>query len=345
MTRITSAQNLPLRNRAGADDWIHIVPKGELPNPEANVVQVLDEQALDSILRNLNADKQRLGDKWSGLYGGREHFIYNAEQDGAALAWFKEFEKREDGLWGRAEFTDLGENAIKNGQYKWTSFASDVRDTQKLGGNRVRILKIDTIGFTNQPNGRELLTPMSNRNGASAPATGCAVRLDCHQAGAEIHRLTNRLQQERKWTFDQAWNHVRATKPFLYAILQKPVAQSILLTNRVPGMTDGQLLSVVAEVQEAVRERMFRQFDEDGDSPQLRIARGGTAVHDRDPFLAELHKQMDEHGGDFDAAWLEIQKEDPELFANFVIRTPEALKVKGVIPALGMTRHSEALNR
>jgi phage I-like protein len=164
-------------NRAVAtsDGWIHIVPKGELPNRAAGVIQVLDEVALDSILGNITAEAQRLGNKWPGIYAGREHFIYNDEQDSAALAWFKTFEKRADGIWAKDDgLTPLGRQALANAEYKFTSFVADRKDTEPLDGKRVRILKIDTIGFTNQANGKELLTPIVNRRsqdlpGASAP--------------------------------------------------------------------------------------------------------------------------------------------------------------------------------
>jgi phage I-like protein len=156
-----------IRNRAEVvtrDGWIHIVPKGELPNHEAGVIQVLDDTALDSILQNIQADADRLGDRWPGIYAGREHFIYNDAQDSAALAWFRDFEKRGDGIWAKDDgLTDIGQEAIRNKRYKFTSFVADRRDTQSLGGNRVRILKLDTVGFTNQANGKELLTPITNR--------------------------------------------------------------------------------------------------------------------------------------------------------------------------------------
>jgi hypothetical protein len=157
--------HLIISNRASvADGWIHIVPKGELPNRAAGLVQVLDDAALDAILRNIESDKARLGYKWPGIYAGREHFIYNDEADSAALAWFKDFEKRADGIWAKADgLTPVGREVIANGEYKFTSFVADRRDTQKLDGNRVRILKLDTVGFTNQANGKELLTPITNR--------------------------------------------------------------------------------------------------------------------------------------------------------------------------------------
>lgn len=152
------------RTAAVAGDYIHVVPKGELPNRTAKLTQVLDDTALDAILANIAADKARLGDKWPGIYAGREHFIYNDEQDSAALAWFKEFEKRADGIWAKADgLTPTGKQVIANAEYKFTSFVADRRDTQDLGGGKVRILKLDTIGFTNQANGKELLTPITNR--------------------------------------------------------------------------------------------------------------------------------------------------------------------------------------
>lgn len=167
------------RAPAGADgEWIHIVPKGELPNREAGVVQVLDDIALGAILRNIQADQARLGDRWPGIYAGREHFIYNAEQDSAALAWFKDFQQRPDGLWAKRDgLTPAGQTALANKEYKFTSFVADRRDTQDLGNGRLRILKLDTIGFTNQANGKELLTPITNRN---SPAAACATA-DQHQ--------------------------------------------------------------------------------------------------------------------------------------------------------------------
>src|ERR1035441_4064878 len=81
------------------DGWIHIVPKGELPNREAGIVQVLDDVSLDAILANIERDKSRLGNRWPGLYAGEEHFYYQDEKSTAAFAWFKEFQKRADGIW------------------------------------------------------------------------------------------------------------------------------------------------------------------------------------------------------------------------------------------------------
>lgn len=171
-------------NRAPLQDangWIHIVPKGELPNAEAKLVQVIDDTSLDSILANIQQAKNRLGDKWPGVYAGREHFIYDPDQDSAALAWFKDFEKRDDGIWAKDDgLTPAGGTAVKNREYKYTSFVADRSDLKRIEGNRYRVMAIDTVGFTNQANGKELLTPITNRKNNLADAETSAANQQQH---------------------------------------------------------------------------------------------------------------------------------------------------------------------
>jgi len=141
---------------------IHIVPRGELFNQEANVTQVLDDKAIDSILTDL-----RTKSKSGGLYMGEEHFIYDASKSSEAFAWGKEFGADEHGIWvERPDYTDVGSTAIKNKRFKWTSFVSDPAQpgaVEQIAPNKFRILKIDTVGFTNFANGKPLLTPITNR--------------------------------------------------------------------------------------------------------------------------------------------------------------------------------------
>lgn len=154
-----------VRNRADVDgDWIHIVPRGELPNSSAGIVQVLDDKAMNSILASIEMDRKAMGENWPGIYGGKEHFIYDPNQDSAALAWFKDFEKRDDGIWARRDgLTPEGREAIRNKRYKYTSFVADRGDLEHLDGKRYRVKKIETVGFTNLANGKDLLTPITNR--------------------------------------------------------------------------------------------------------------------------------------------------------------------------------------
>lgn len=163
----------------GSDGWVHIVPKGVLPNKESGVAQVLDDQALDSIMGAFKEDAQRLGNRWPGLYLGEEHFIYDPKKSSEAFGWAKEFDKREDGIWAKPEWTDLGSAAIRNKRFKYTSFVVDPPDVEPLGTKSIgglphyRILKLHTVGLTNLPNGKHLLSPITNkefRRGSEAEA-------------------------------------------------------------------------------------------------------------------------------------------------------------------------------
>lgn len=146
---------------------IHIVPRGELVNNEAGVTQVFDDKSIDAIYSDLVQNKAKDG----GLYLGEEHFIYDPEKSSQAFAWAKTFEKDDRGIWAtNPEFTDVGAPAIKNKRFKWTSLVADPEQpnsVEKVADGRVRILKIDTVGFTNYPNGKTLLTPITNRGGGN----------------------------------------------------------------------------------------------------------------------------------------------------------------------------------
>ena len=165
---------LTLTNRSPAaitPEWIHIVPRGELYNADAGLTQVMDDASLKSILANINRDRDRLGDKWTGVYLGKEHHIFNKDLDSVACGWFKNFKIDQDGLWGSTDgLTPLGKQAVADKLYKFTSFTANRTDIEELDGNRVRILAIRNVGLTNNPNGAELLTPITNTAAGAAPA-------------------------------------------------------------------------------------------------------------------------------------------------------------------------------
>lgn len=236
----------PILNRDGnfpSDGFIHVVPKGELYNAEADVTQVLDDTSLDSILASIEADKTRLGNRWPGIYVGEEHHIYDGSKSSPALGWAKEFEKRGDGLWAKPELTDLGRQAIQNKRFKFTSFAASPRDLQQLGGNRARVLRIETIGLTNLPNGREMLTPIANRAG---------------DPGADAQALLNavsRIQGERKVSFEQAWNAARKQNPALFRAGGDAKPRTVNRSGApspavVPALVAGQLLRSRAQAEQ-----------------------------------------------------------------------------------------------
>ena len=126
----------PLFNREGqlpADGWFHLVPRGEYPNTTDDgrrVMQVLDDTAFDAMLKNF-APK---------LLIDQEHFSHDTGKSSEAFGWVAELQKRADGVWGRVEWTDLGEQAIKNRRYRFIS--PTWTRLQKLDADRLRPLRL-----------------------------------------------------------------------------------------------------------------------------------------------------------------------------------------------------------
>jgi hypothetical protein len=188
------SRELLILNRAlpieyGADEMpkrIHIVPRGELVNDEAGVTQIFDDKSLNSILADLRNRHAQKG----GLYMGEEHFIYDSNKSSQAFAWGKEFGLDDMGIWTtKYEPTDVGAPAIKNKRFKWTSLVADPAmpgAIEKLGGGKIRILKIDTVGFTNYPNGKNLLVPITNRDPNFA---GAGASTDSKQQNHQIKKM------------------------------------------------------------------------------------------------------------------------------------------------------------
>ena len=188
--------NVVILNRAGGelsrDGLILAVPAGELYNAEADKKQVMDSTSLRSITADWDEQKQRLGADFPGIYVGIEHHIYDPALSSAALGWAKEWRIDEKGLWIHVEWTDIGEEAIRNKRFKYTSFVVDPKNLEPLGGNRFRVLKVDTVGLTNLPNGKDLLVPITNR----AAGPGNEVPLAIQKRAAErIDRLARQDQR------------------------------------------------------------------------------------------------------------------------------------------------------
>jgi len=158
----------PLLNRDGslpADNWYHLVPLGEYPLREKNTagkvttrIQILDDRALEAMVNNFRPK----------LLIDQEHWSYELDRSSEAFGWLAEVQKREDGLWGRVEWTDLGEAAVKNKRYRFLSPVWLPRDTESLGKDRLRPLRLDSAGLTNTPNLRGMV-PLSNRSSPDGP--------------------------------------------------------------------------------------------------------------------------------------------------------------------------------
>ena len=151
----------PLSNRAGkfempGDGWYHVVPLGEYPH-ESGVVQVVDKVAIESMVNRFTPS----------VLVDFDHFSYDPDKSSEAAAWGDEVEARADGLWSKLRLTDVGEPALKNGRFRFISPVWRPEDVEDLGDGRIRPLRLDTLGLTNNPNMRGMV-PLSNREALPA---------------------------------------------------------------------------------------------------------------------------------------------------------------------------------
>jgi phage I-like protein len=143
------------------DGFYHVVPKGDFPHAEAGIVQVLDDDALKAIFNDLKS-------RGADVLIDDEHFSYDVEKSSDAMGWAAEdYQLRPNGIWAKPRWTNLGADALKNGVKRFISPVFLPRDAKPIGGNRFRVLRIDSWGLTNTPNMRGMV-PLSNRHSAFA---------------------------------------------------------------------------------------------------------------------------------------------------------------------------------
>lgn len=154
---------IPLLNREGkfqqpADGWFQLAPIGEFDHAESGLRQLIDQTAVAAMVNSFAGEALLDFD----------HFSYDPEKSSEAAGWITELQARETGLWGRVRWTDIGEAAVSNGRYRYVSPVWLRADVEALDGSRVRPLRLDSAGLTNQPNLRGM-APLSNRAASGAP--------------------------------------------------------------------------------------------------------------------------------------------------------------------------------
>jgi phage I-like protein len=135
---------LPAGQETGV--WIRILPAGQFTGRDGRgPFEVGDKTAMQAII-----------DRSLRFAGGTElmldydHQSYFAAIPGVggtakAAGWFKELQARDDGIYGRVEWTAAAAEAIKAGEYRYISplFSSD-----KAG----KVIRIQNAALVNQPN-------------------------------------------------------------------------------------------------------------------------------------------------------------------------------------------------
>ena len=167
----------PLFNRASdgsfqlpQDGWFHLVPRGVFPivdpeHPKTVIRQVVDARALD-LMANRFADDARRAN-FPGLLVDYDHFSYDTDKSSEAAGWVLKLENRQNGLWGQVKWTPAGEQALKDGRYRFLSPVWGKAEAQKLTNSEFRPTRLETLGLTNQPNLRGMV-PLANRDRAGS---------------------------------------------------------------------------------------------------------------------------------------------------------------------------------
>lgn len=152
-----------LLNRDGKLDesgWIHLIAQGQVPisleRPDgtvAKLTQVYDNDGLKNILNRFNEQAQEMiaAQRWSGLLLDFDHFSNKADMPSEAAGWIMELDLRDDGIWGRVEWTDKGKASVDGKQYKFASVVHSLNECEVLGNGRIRPKSIRKAALTNQP--------------------------------------------------------------------------------------------------------------------------------------------------------------------------------------------------
>lgn len=143
---LMSSLDLPVvAGEADVPDWIHLVPNGRIETHDGRgPYQIEDAQAV------INASMADRGD----IEIDENHASFlSAPKGGEAPArgWIVEMQARDDGIWGRVDWTDDGRRLVASRAYRRISPVFDP-ETRKTG----RISKILNVSLVNRNNLRGL---------------------------------------------------------------------------------------------------------------------------------------------------------------------------------------------
>jgi hypothetical protein len=153
--------------------WVHICPKGEFPvnhpcmgpggvSTVRRLVQVLDDQALDSLVNEFAAAASAAGDSFPGLLIDFDHFSEDTDKPSTAAGWLQQLRREGDDVLGLIRWTDKGLAAIQGGEFRFLSPTWLPADCESLGPDRIRPLRLSGGGLTNKPN-ISAMKPICNR--------------------------------------------------------------------------------------------------------------------------------------------------------------------------------------
>jgi len=177
--------NALLLNRDGfqmpVDGWYQIAPLGEFGHAQAGLIQVVDREACEAMVNRFRDEAK--GANFAGLLVDFDHFSLDGEKRSEAAGWITELEVRNAGvshkdaegtegrgLFAKIRWSDVGEEAVKGGRYRFLSPVWARGDCVELGDGRVRPVRLLNAAVTNDPNLKGM-RPLSNSGRDQRPET------------------------------------------------------------------------------------------------------------------------------------------------------------------------------
>ena len=222
------------------DGWYALEVPGEHPNRAAEVVQVIDETAVASIVRRFNQEADHYeaqnGVTYPGMLIDIEHFKHDAGRETRAYGWLMRMQNRNGVPYGQIRWTAVGQQAVDGGEYRFFSTEYDPKDLVVLNGarpSRVRPMRLDGLTLTNEPNNRGG-KPITNRSAAKHPAGENSIApsprvpgdkpelistaaLDAWFKVVEKIKRAAAIHSSQSLTFTQSWHLAKVHFPDEYA--------------------------------------------------------------------------------------------------------------------------------
>jgi len=116
-----------------ADGFYLIEPRGEHYNAASDIIQVIDEVALQTIKKNFDIDAAK--PNFPGLLIDADHRSHDLNQSTRAMGWLVAVEVRKDGLSGKIRWTAAGKAAVDGGEFRFFSTEYNKSEMQNIHGN------------------------------------------------------------------------------------------------------------------------------------------------------------------------------------------------------------------
>lgn len=112
----TSTTPLPATSGPSAPEWIHLVPMGEFVGIDGRRFRVADPDAVIEASRKYAGRRKMVID-----YEHQTKFSVQNGQPAPAAGWITGLQRRDDGIWGRVDWTDAAAKRIGSKEYRYIS--------------------------------------------------------------------------------------------------------------------------------------------------------------------------------------------------------------------------------